>query len=124
MYRLIASIVASISLFLGTCTARAETRKVGLAKHKAPEEVHDRLAVLECLTRVSWEKAMPDVLTALGSEDLKYRTAACRIALGAGRLMQKTHPDKAIKLLQRIVEATREEAVRQQAETLLGRQGK
>jgi len=95
-----------------------------LAKRKAPEEVHDRLAVLEGLTKVSWEKAMRDVMAALGSEDLKYCTGAARIALDLVRAIEKTQPDEAAKLLKKIVEVTKEEAVRQQAEALLSRQGK
>jgi len=95
-----------------------------LAQRKAPEEVHDRLAVLECLTKVLREKAMPDLMAAIASEDLKYRTAAARIALGLGRAIQKAQPDEAAKLLKKILEVTKEEAVRQQAEALLRRQGK
>jgi len=95
-----------------------------LARRKAPEDVHDRLAALECLSKVSWQGAMPDVTAAIASEDLTYRTAAARIALELGRAIQKTQPDEAAKLLKKVLEATEEEAVRRQAEASLGGQGK
>ena len=109
---------------LGSTTEAEKILRQLLAKRKAPEEVHDRLAVLECLTKVLWGMAMPDVMAALASEDLKYRTAAARIALDLGRAIQKAQPDKAAKLLKKIVESTKEEAVRQQAERLVGEHGK
>jgi hypothetical protein len=94
------------------------------AKRTAAEEVHDRLAVLECLGAVLGAKAVSDMLAALASTNLKYRVAAARFALDLAVRLQKTDPAEAAKLAAAILDSTKEEAVRQQAQALLARSGK
>jgi HEAT repeat protein len=112
---------------LGDFGRTAEAEKILralLVKRKGEAEVHDRLAALECLASVLGGTALPDIRAALGSQDLKFRIAAARIALDFARAILKTQPDAAANLLPAILHATEEATVRQQAEQLLGRVGK
>ena len=88
------------------------------AKRTAAEDVHDRLAVLECLGAVLGAKAVSDMLAALASTDLKYRVAAARVALDLAMRLQKSEPAEADKLAGKILEATKEQAVLQQAQAM------
>jgi HEAT repeat protein len=95
-----------------------------LARREGPADGHDRLAVLEGFIHIVGEAALPGVTAALASQDLQYRTAAARLALDLVRAIQKALPGEAERLLERILEATKEEAVHRQAEQLLSEAGR
>jgi len=112
---------------LGELGKAADAEKVLrqlLEQRKAPTDVHDRCAALEALSRVLGVKAVADVLAALASDDLRYRHPAAVIAVDLARAIQKEHPAEAEKVLKKVLDATKEEVVRQQAELLLGKYGK
>jgi hypothetical protein len=105
-------------------SAAAETflRQVA-EKRKTPEDVSDRCALLETLCAVLGSKAVPDMLAALASADLKYRAAAARIAVDLAASISKAEPAETKKLLGQVLGATKEESVRQAARRLLAKAG-
>jgi len=95
-----------------------------LSKRQTAEDIHDRCAALEGLAGAIGAKAVGDVMTALGSSQLRYRHPAAQTAVDLARSIQKDHTEQAETLLKKALEATKEEAVRQQAQMLLGKAGK
>jgi HEAT repeat protein len=92
-----------------------------LAKRKAADDVHVRCAALETLAVAIGPKAVRDVLEALDSKDVKFRHPAARTAVDLAVAIRKDHSQEADQLLNKVLDATEEEAVRQQAELLLGK---
>ncbi len=92
-----------------------------LDERKAPEDVYDRCAALEGLAAAIGGKAVDDVMAAMGSDDVKYRVPAARTAVDLARSIRTDDPRQAEKLLKKVLEATKEETVRQQAQLLLGK---
>ncbi len=108
---------------LGSAGKQSESRQVlrQLAdSRKLPGDRHDLCALLETLAALFGADAVPETLEALGSQNLWYRAAAARIGLDLARDLQKKSPAEARKLLTAVLEATQEEAVRQEAARLLG----
>jgi HEAT repeat protein len=93
-------------------------------RRKDPADAHDRTAILEAFVQALGVKAAPDVLAALESDSLRLRHAAATIAVDLARSIRKEHPAEAQKVLEKVLVATKDEAVRQQAELLLGKHGK
>ncbi len=69
-------------------------------------------------------EAVADVMEALDSEDLAYRVPAARTAVELARALSQEHRDEAHKLLKKVLEATEEEAVLQEARLLVGEAGR
>ena len=95
-----------------------------LSRRQTAEDVHDRCAALEGLAEAIGTAAVDDVLAALDSRQQKYRHPAARTAVDLARSIQKSQPQQAEKLFKKVLDATQEEAVRQQAQILLGRGGR
>lgn len=85
----------------------------------APDEWHERLAALEALATACGAAAVPDVMAALESADLRYRTGAARIALDFAAALRAGNRAEAGAVLRKIAAATEEQAVRQRAAALL-----
>jgi len=94
-----------------------------LAKRQAAEDVHDRTAALEGLAAAIGAGAVGDVMAALDSREATYRHPAARTAVDLAAAIQEDQPQQAEKLLKKVLEATIEEAVRQQAQLLLDKAG-
>jgi HEAT repeat protein len=107
---------------LGKTAEAQEVLRQLADRRKAAADVHDRCAILEALGKVLGIKAVPDVSAALESTDVRYRQPAAVIAVDQARAIRKEHPAEAEKLLKKVTAATKDEAVRQQAELLLGKQ--
>jgi hypothetical protein len=90
-------------------------------KRTAAEDVHVRCASLETLAGALGPKAVGDVLKALDSKDVTFRHPAARTAVDLAVAIRKDHSADADKLLNKVLDATAEEAVQQQAELLLGK---
>ena len=82
-------------------------------------EWQERCAVLDTLAEVLGPKGSADLLEALASTDLRIRAAAARIALHWARSMAKSAPAEAEKVLKRLPQATKEQAVLYEADKLL-----
>jgi hypothetical protein len=95
-----------------------------LAAAKAPENAHERCAALHVLAMAAGVKAVDDVMAAMGSQELRYRVPGARTAVKLARSIRKDHKAEAVKLLERVLQATQEKAVLQEARTLLGEAGK
>ena len=94
-----------------------------LLKRKGPEDVHHWCAALQGLAEALGAKAIGDVTAALDSRDAKVRLPAARTAVDLAGSIRRDEPQQAEKLLKQVLEATDEEAVRQQAQMLLGEVG-
>jgi HEAT repeat protein len=92
-----------------------------LAKRTAADDVHVRCAALEALAGALGPKAVADVVKALDSKDVKFRHPAARTAVDLAVAIRKDDSQGADKLLNKVLDATEEEAVRQRAEILLGK---
>lgn len=91
-----------------------------ISMRKAEDDVGDRCAALECLATVLGAGAISDVAAALTSGELRLRNPAARTAVELARAIRKDHPADARKLLKKVLGATEEEAVRVDAQLLLG----
>jgi len=94
-----------------------------LAKRQAAEDVHDRAAALEGLAAAIGAGAIGDVMAAMDSREPRYRHPAARTAVDLATAIQKDDPQQAQRLLQKVLETTIEETVRQQARLLLDEVG-
>lgn len=94
-----------------------------MSMRRGAEDVHDRCAVLETLAAVSGARAVRDVMSALGSKELRLRHPAARTAVDLARAIRKDRPRDAERLLNKVLEATQEEAVRIEAQVLLAEAG-
>jgi len=92
-----------------------------LEERKAPDDVNDRCAALEGLAVAIGAKAVDDVMAALDSDDVKYRVPAARTAVDLAASIRTDDPRQAEKLLKKVLEATKEQVVRQRAQLLLGK---
>lgn len=92
-----------------------------LAGRTAADDVHVRCAALEALAGALGSKAVGDVMKALDSKDVKFRHPAARTAVDLAVAVRSDNSQDAHKLLSKVLDATDEEAVRQQAELLLGK---
>jgi hypothetical protein len=90
-----------------------------LSAARGPEKVHERAAALHDLAMGLGAGAVGDVIEAMGSDDLWYRNAAARTALKLARAIRRDHQAETKKLLAKVVKATQERAVTQQAELML-----
>jgi len=112
---------------LGEAGKKSEAEKIFrqlLAKHQAAEDVHDRAAALEGLAAAIGAGAAGDVMAAMDSREPRYRHPAARTAVDLAAAIRKDEPQQAQKLLQKVLEATVEETVRQQAQLLLDQAGR
>lgn len=92
-----------------------------LAKRTAAEDVHVRCAALAALAMALGPKAVGDVMKALDSKDITFRHPAARTAVDLAVAIRQDDSPGVDKLLNKVLDATEEEAVRQQAELLLGK---
>jgi len=109
---------------LGEAGKTSDAAKICLrlmSMRKGPEDVHDRCAALEALATVAGVEAIKDVTAALNSKELRLRNPAARTAVSLARAIQKDHPREAGRLLNKVLEATQEEAVRVEAQILLAK---
>lgn len=90
-----------------------------LGARKTPQDTHDRCAALAVLAETVGVEAVGDVMAAMGSKDLRMRNPAARTAVKLAEAIAKDHAVEAGKLLMKVLEATKEQAVRRQAELLL-----
>jgi len=92
-----------------------------LAQRTAADDVHVRCAALETLAGALGPNAVGEVIKALDSKEVKFRHPAARTAVDLAVAIRKDDAQGADKLLNKVLDATEEEAVRQQAELLLGK---
>ncbi len=98
-------------------TAQAEELLGKLSKMAL--EWQERCAVLDTLAEVLGPRASANILEALSATDLRIRAAAARIALHWARRTAAAAPGEAAKVLKRLPQATKEQAVVYEAEKLL-----
>lgn len=91
-----------------------------MAMRQLPDDVHDRCAALEGLARSLGPKAAADLEKAMESDNLWHRNAAARVTLDLARSLKKKGLPEADRLLDKILEATKEEAVLHEARLLRG----
>jgi len=102
--------------------AMAVFRKL-LAAADGPEKAHERSAALHEMALAGGTKAVGDVLAAMGSGELRISAAAARTAVKLAALLAKDKPKQARQLLLKVRTSTREQAVIQRADSLLGELG-
>jgi HEAT repeat protein len=92
-----------------------------LAECKAPADVHNRCAALAALAEVLGASAVKDVMAAMDSGELRYRVPAARTAVKLAASLLPANKAEARKLLEKVAQATKEQAVLQEARRLLAK---
>jgi len=121
---------AACLLLARALAARGEGKEAGkvlrnlLAGRQAKQDVHDRCAALATLADVLGQKAVGDVMEALGSDELAYRVPAARTAVKLAASVQAGNRGGADKLLKKVMKATDEQAVLRKAQELLAKAAK
>jgi HEAT repeat protein len=92
-----------------------------IARFKSDADVHPRCAALAALAKATGVKAVGEVMAALSAKDVRYRHPAARTAVNLARAIQKSNAPDAEKLLNKVLDATEEKAVRIDAGLLLGK---